>query len=55
MPPVRESRHLWVGNIPDSITEEKLVEYFQRYSTLQYFSAIFLYLAILNQLLYEEQ
>jgi len=27
---VRETRHLWVGNLPDNIREEKIREHFKR-------------------------
>ena len=29
---VRETRHLWVGNLPDNVREERIREHFQRYS-----------------------
>lgn len=28
---VRETRHLWVGNLPDNIREDRIKEYFLRY------------------------
>lgn len=28
---VRETRHLWVGNLPEHVREEKIVEYFKRW------------------------
>jgi RNA recognition motif-containing protein len=27
---VRETRHLWVGNLPDNVTKERIKEYFNR-------------------------
>lgn len=27
---VRETRHLWVGNLPENVREEKIVEHFKR-------------------------
>ena len=27
---VRETRHLWIGNLPDNVREERIVEHFQR-------------------------
>uniref|UniRef100_A0A8D8Q9J7 Protein split ends n=1 Tax=Cacopsylla melanoneura TaxID=428564 RepID=A0A8D8Q9J7_9HEMI len=32
---VRETRHLWVGNLPDNIREEDIVEHFKRYGRVQ--------------------
>ncbi|XP_071840580.1 uncharacterized protein [Apostichopus japonicus] len=32
---VRETRHLWVGNLPDDIREDKLVEHFARYGRVE--------------------
>ncbi|KAL4084571.1 hypothetical protein QTP88_027514 [Uroleucon formosanum] len=32
---VRETRHLWVGNLPDNIREEKIREHFKRYGRVQ--------------------
>ena len=29
---VRETRHLWVGNLPDNVREERIREHFQRYN-----------------------
>ena len=35
---VRETRHLWVGNLPDNVREERIREHFQRYlSTCSHF------------------
>ena len=35
---VRETRHLWVGNLPDNVREERIREHFQRYlSTCTHF------------------
>ena len=28
---VRETRYLWVGNLPEKIVEERIVEYFARF------------------------
>lgn len=28
---VRETRHLWVGNLPENISEERIKEHFKRY------------------------
>lgn len=50
MPPVRETRHLWVGNIPESTTEEKLIEYFQRYILLALFLLDFVFSQVNMQL-----
>lgn len=30
---VRETRHLWVGNLPEHVREEKIVEHFKRWVT----------------------
>ncbi|XP_047521792.1 protein split ends-like isoform X4 [Pieris napi] len=32
---VRETRHLWVGNLPDSIREDRIREHFKRYGRVQ--------------------
>lgn len=32
---VRETRHLWVGNLPDNIREERIREHFKRYGKVQ--------------------
>ncbi|XP_071946169.1 uncharacterized protein [Antedon mediterranea] len=32
---VRETRHLWVGNLPDNIREEKVKEQFKRYGRVE--------------------
>lgn len=32
---VRETRHLWVGNLPDNIREDKVIEQFKRWVDLQ--------------------
>ncbi|KAF0308175.1 Msx2-interacting protein [Amphibalanus amphitrite] len=32
---VRETRHLWVGNLPDSVTEDRIKEHFKRYGRVQ--------------------
>ncbi|KAF7693513.1 hypothetical protein HF521_008829 [Silurus meridionalis] len=32
---VRETRHLWVGNLPEHVREEKIVEYFKRYGRVE--------------------
>lgn len=32
---VRESRHLWVGNLPDNVHKERVKEYFNRYGPVQ--------------------
>uniref|UniRef100_T1J4C3 Msx2-interacting protein n=1 Tax=Strigamia maritima TaxID=126957 RepID=T1J4C3_STRMM len=32
---VRETRHLWVGNLPDNIREERILEHFKRYGRVQ--------------------
>ncbi|KPJ18739.1 Msx2-interacting protein [Papilio machaon] len=32
---VRETRHLWVGNLPDNIREERIREHFKRYGRVQ--------------------
>ena len=29
---VRETRHLWVGNLPENIREERITEHFKRYA-----------------------
>ncbi|XP_077998884.1 uncharacterized protein LOC144451852 [Glandiceps talaboti] len=31
----RETRHLWVGNLPENIREEKIVEHFKRYGRIE--------------------
>lgn len=31
---VRETRHLWVGNLPENIREDRIKEYFKRYTIL---------------------
>jgi len=28
---VRETRHLWVGNLPENVSKERIKEYFNRY------------------------
>lgn len=28
---MRETRHLWVGNLPENISEERIKEHFKRY------------------------
>lgn len=28
---VRETRHLWVGNLPENVREEKIIEHFKRW------------------------
>ncbi len=33
---VRETRHLWVGNLPDNVREERIREHFQRYINLRH-------------------
>ncbi len=30
---VRETRHLWVGNLPKDVREDKIKEHFKRYSS----------------------
>ncbi|VVD01200.1 unnamed protein product [Leptidea sinapis] len=32
---VRETRHLWVGNLPDNVREDKIREHFKRYGRVQ--------------------
>lgn len=32
---LRETRHLWVGNLPDSIREDRILEHFKRYGKVQ--------------------
>ncbi|XP_013774796.1 LOW QUALITY PROTEIN: msx2-interacting protein-like [Limulus polyphemus] len=32
---VRETRHLWIGNIPDNIREERILDHFKRYGKVQ--------------------
>jgi len=32
---VRETRHLWVGNLPDNVSKERIKEYFNRYGPVQ--------------------
>lgn len=32
---VRETRHLWVGNLPDNIQEDRIKEYFKRFGRVQ--------------------
>ncbi|XP_076358509.1 LOW QUALITY PROTEIN: uncharacterized protein LOC143251056 [Tachypleus tridentatus] len=32
---VRETRHLWIGNLPDNIREERILEHFKRYGKVQ--------------------
>uniref|UniRef100_T1JRN9 RRM domain-containing protein n=1 Tax=Tetranychus urticae TaxID=32264 RepID=T1JRN9_TETUR len=32
---VRETRHLQIGNLPDNISESKIVDHFSRYGTVQ--------------------
>ncbi|XP_072521538.1 msx2-interacting protein isoform X2 [Salminus brasiliensis] len=32
---VRETRHLWVGNLPEHVREEKIVEHFKRYGRVE--------------------
>ncbi|XP_042213616.1 msx2-interacting protein-like [Homarus americanus] len=32
---VRETRHLWVGNLPENISEERIKEHFKRYGPVQ--------------------
>lgn len=29
---VRETRHLWVGNLPENVREEKIIEHFKRWT-----------------------
>lgn len=31
---VRETRHLWVGNLPENVREEKIIEHFKRWVTI---------------------
>ena len=35
---VRETRHLWVGNLPENITEDRIKEHFKRYVAIQTFN-----------------
>lgn len=30
---VRETRHLWIGNLPENTREERIREHFKRYGT----------------------
>ena len=30
---VRETRHLWVGNLPENIREDKIIDHFKRYAS----------------------
>lgn len=32
---VRETRHLWVGNLPEAINKERIAEHFKRYGPVQ--------------------
>nr|XP_012618508.1 msx2-interacting protein isoform X1 [Microcebus murinus] len=32
---VRETRHLWVGNLPETVREEKIIEHFKRYGRVE--------------------
>ncbi|XP_007541694.1 msx2-interacting protein isoform X1 [Poecilia formosa] len=32
---VRETRHLWVGNLPEHVREEKIMEHFKRYGRVE--------------------
>ncbi|XP_061730231.1 LOW QUALITY PROTEIN: msx2-interacting protein [Nerophis ophidion] len=32
---VRETRHLWVGNLPEHVREDKIVEHFKRYGRVE--------------------
>nr|XP_040049217.1 msx2-interacting protein isoform X2 [Gasterosteus aculeatus aculeatus] len=32
---VRETRHLWVGNLPENVREEKIIEHFKRYGRVE--------------------
>ncbi|XKL59447.1 hypothetical protein PGB90_000463 [Kerria lacca] len=32
---VRETRHLWVGNLPENIREDRIREHFKRYGRVQ--------------------
>jgi RNA recognition motif-containing protein len=32
---VRETRHLWVGNLPESIREDRIIDHFKRYGKVQ--------------------
>lgn len=32
---VRETRHLWVGNLPDNIREDRIIDHFKRYGKVQ--------------------
>lgn len=37
---VRESRHLWVGNLPDSMKNDEIADYFSRLIFLIYLSQL---------------
>ncbi|XP_078095106.1 msx2-interacting protein isoform X10 [Mustelus asterias] len=32
---VRETRHLWVGNLPENVREDKIIEHFKRYGRVE--------------------
>ncbi|XP_053546223.1 msx2-interacting protein isoform X2 [Bombina bombina] len=32
---VRETRHLWVGNLPENVRDEKIIEHFKRYGRVE--------------------
>lgn len=32
---VRESRHIWVGNLPENVREEQIQDYFSRYGRVE--------------------
>ena len=38
---VRETRHLWVGNLPENVSKERIKEYFNRWTTPQRFLSQF--------------
>lgn len=38
---VRETRHLWVGNLPENVREEKIIEHFKRWVTLNSYAKYF--------------
>jgi len=35
---VRETRYLWVANLPDSVSEDQIAEYFGRQGVVSYFA-----------------
>ncbi len=48
---VRETRHLWVGNLPDNVSKDRIKEYFNRSSFRIYIFIIFVFLFFLKAFL----